>query len=104
MREELETLKNDHPERQVISPSKFDDKFILEDKVRDLNSFISKEFRAQKAYLSPLAEANLEINVKEDFPSNLATISEEVSNIQNEVDLATGEYQRLQRDKRILEK
>mmetsp|Transcript_22038 Transcript_22038/g.19599 ORF Transcript_22038/g.19599 Transcript_22038/m.19599 type:complete len:225 (+) Transcript_22038:238-912(+) len=97
-------LKSDLPNSQAISPSKFDDKFKLEDKVRDLTSKVKKEYKTQNNLLIHQPETTLEIEIIEDFPTDLAQISEEILKVEQNFNLATSEIQKLIREKLILEK
>ena len=106
LKEQLENEIQNLPNREAISPSKFDDKFILEDKMRSLNSIIHKQFKKQNDLFVPVSAETIEIPLElsnHNIPTEIVELHNEIENINNQINITASQCQLLNRHKMILD-
>ncbi|CAI2383138.1 unnamed protein product [Moneuplotes crassus] len=102
-KDQLELERQKIPTDYSISPSKFNDKYALEDKIITLSSKIKSEFKSQSYLTPPIDEISIDLEVEETLPESVKSILEKLSEVNSQIHLAKTSLEKVTREKLIVE-
>lgn len=104
LKDEIDEAKHFKNSNKSLEFDKFDDKYKLEEVSDQLTEIIYQEIDSQNSVLNSDLKADLKINLENTTPSELVEVVSDVANLESEIKQVQSHYEKLIRDKLVLEK